>query len=114
MPVDPHPLFANQPENAHSLMLFWFWNDTLEPEEILRQIADFQSHGVDGFVLHPRIGLPHHQGWMSTGLIDMMRVALEEACEQASIVSVWKHILRNLSACGKIVFKGAMAIGDGT
>jgi len=33
---------------------FWFWNDALSEEEIVRQLEDFRAHGVYGFVIHPR------------------------------------------------------------
>ncbi|HEY8964897.1 MAG TPA: hypothetical protein VIM58_00535, partial [Candidatus Methylacidiphilales bacterium] len=68
-----------QPAAAYSHCPFWFWNDRLDEGEIVRQIADFQVHGVDAFVIHPRIGLPHDQGWMSPRLLDCMRTALAEA-----------------------------------
>lgn len=37
---------------------FWFWNDALDDGEIRRQMADFREHGVYGFVIHARKGLP--------------------------------------------------------
>lgn len=74
------------PSREYSLMPFWFWNDRLRAEEILRQMADFQDHGVEGFVLHPRVGLPRDQGWMSPGLLGMMRIALEEARRRRMVV----------------------------
>ncbi len=67
---------------------FWFWNDDLQDGELIRQIADFQAHGVDGFVIHPRVGLPRHLGWMLPGLLDHIRTALSEArhlCEDAEV-----------------------------
>ena len=67
------------PPEAFSLAPFWFWNDDLSEAEILRQLDEFQAHGVDAFVLHPRVGLPRHLGWMSRGLLDMMRFAIEQA-----------------------------------
>ncbi|MFG1481083.1 hypothetical protein V5F53_20895 [Xanthobacter sp. V4C-4] len=63
----------------YSLMPFWFWNDALSAAEICRQIADFEQHGVHGFVLHPRIGLPPDLAWMSPRLLDFMGVAIEAA-----------------------------------
>ncbi|MDX1285930.1 MAG: hypothetical protein R3182_12995, partial [Draconibacterium sp.] len=48
--IDPHREF--------SVMPFWFWNDTLIADELVRQIRDFEAHGVYGFVIHPRMGLP--------------------------------------------------------
>ena len=31
---------------------------TCDDDEIARQMAEFQAHGVDAFVIHPRVGLP--------------------------------------------------------
>ncbi|MFC1634730.1 hypothetical protein ACFL5Z_07795 [Planctomycetota bacterium] len=62
-----------------SLCPFWFWNDALSEREIARQIKDFQLHGVHGFLIHPRAGLPRSIGWMSENMIDFMRFAIEEA-----------------------------------
>jgi hypothetical protein len=47
-----------QPPREFSVLPFWFWNDELTEAELLRQIADFEDHGVYGFVIHPRVGLP--------------------------------------------------------
>lgn len=68
-----------RPESAYSHCPFWFWNDTLEEGEILRQISEFRAHGVEAFVIHPRIGLPRSCGWLSSELFRFMRLALEEA-----------------------------------
>jgi hypothetical protein len=51
------------PPREISVMPFWFWNDTLKDQEIIRQIADFEAHGVYGFVIHPLIGLPENVKW---------------------------------------------------
>jgi hypothetical protein len=58
---------------------FWFWNDQLSEAEIVRQLDDFQVHGVHAFVLHPRAGLPRSLQWMSSELLSYMRFAIEEA-----------------------------------
>jgi hypothetical protein len=42
-------------------------------------MADFERHGVYGFVIHPRVGLPRHIGWMSERMLGHMRYAVEEA-----------------------------------
>ena len=47
----------DHPSAEFSPMPFWFWNDTLTEEEISRQMKAFQEKGVDGFVIHPRLGL---------------------------------------------------------
>src|SRR5688500_10357141 len=67
------------PPREYSLMPFWFWNDALSEEEILRQIADFDAHGVYGFVIHPRVGLPREIGWMSDAMLRFCAVAIREA-----------------------------------
>jgi hypothetical protein len=72
------PEFINPPREF-SLMPFWFWNDTLKNSEIIRQIEDFENHGVYGFVIHPRIGLPGNTGWLSKEMIKYMHVAIKEA-----------------------------------
>jgi hypothetical protein len=70
--------FLNPPREF-SLMPFWFWNDTLTDEELKRQIADFEAHGVYGFVIHPRIGLPEETGWLSPAMISAMHTSINEA-----------------------------------
>ncbi len=68
-----------KPAREFSLAPFWFWNDQLSEKEIARQLDDFCDHGVYGFVIHPRAGLPKSIGWMSDAMIDYMRFAIEEA-----------------------------------
>lgn len=41
------------PEKEYTPIPFWFWNDALRKEEIIRQIHDFNEKGVNGFVIHP-------------------------------------------------------------
>ena len=76
------PPFARQladPPREFSLLPFWFWNDELSADELLRQIDDFEANGVYGFVIHPRVGLPRDCGWMSDRLLGFYRVAIEAA-----------------------------------
>ncbi len=61
---------------------FWFWNDRLSEEDIVRQLDDFRAHGVYGFVIHPRAGLPRNTGWMSDRMIHFMRIAIERASKR--------------------------------
>src|SRR5512136_1234952 len=67
------------PPRIFSVMPFWFWNDDLDEREIVRQIQDMEAHGVYGFVIHPRVGLPRELGWMSEKLLHFYDVAIEEA-----------------------------------
>ena len=72
------------PPREFSVMPFWFWNDDLDEAEIVRQIADFEAHGVYGFVIHPRVGLPRDLGWMSERLLHFYGVAIDEAAPAAA------------------------------
>ncbi|MAS32524.1 MAG: hypothetical protein CL610_00870 [Anaerolineaceae bacterium] len=73
------PAEWQRPPAEFSLVPFWFWNDDLDDNELARQIDDFQAHGIDAFLIHPRVGLPRHLGWMSRPLLDKMRFAIEQA-----------------------------------
>ncbi len=68
-----------EPGREFSLCPFWFWNDQLSEKEIARQLNDFCDHGVYGFLIHPRAGLPKSIGWMSDAMIGYMRFAIEQA-----------------------------------
>jgi hypothetical protein len=72
----------NDPPHEFSQIPFWFWNDDLSEAELLRQIEDFQAHGVHGFLIHPRAGLPKSIGWLSERMIGFMRFAIERAAER--------------------------------
>lgn len=87
-----------------SLFPFWFWNDRLEEAEILRQIADFEDHGVTAFVLHPRVGLPRDMGFMSETLLGFMSVAIEEAARRGMKVLLYDEgMYPSGSASGLVV-----------
>jgi hypothetical protein len=67
------------PGSEYSPFPFWFWNDTLNRDGIVRQIRDFKEKGVDGFVLHPRLGIPREIPYLSKTYFELVRQALEEA-----------------------------------
>lgn len=94
------------PPREFSVMPFWFWNDTLKDEEIIRQISDFEAHGVYGFVIHPRIGLPENIGWLSPEMIHFMRVAIEEASKRKMYVVLYDEgMYPSGSSSGQVVAK---------
>ena len=96
------------------LMPFWFWNDTLKDEEIVRQIADFEKHGVYGFVIHPRIGLPENLGWLSPEMIRSMRIAIEEAGKREMYVILYDEgMYPSGSSSGQVVAKNPMHAARG-
>lgn len=87
-----------------SLLPFWFWNDDLNEEELLRQIADFEAHGVYGFVIHARVGLPRSIGWMSERMLHFMRIAVEEAARRDMTVVLYDEgMYPSGSSCGQVV-----------
>jgi hypothetical protein len=95
--------FLNPPKEF-SVMPFWFWNDTLKDEEIIRQISDFEAHGVYGFVIHPRIGLPDYVKWLSPEMIHAMNVAISEASRRKMYVVLYDEgMYPSGSSSGQVV-----------
>ena len=92
------------PEPEFSQAPFWFWNDDLSEEEIARQMADFRSHGVYGFVIHPRAGLPRSIGWMSGRMLEYIRFAVEEASRTGMWVVLYDEgMYPSGSSAGQVV-----------
>ena len=46
-------IFKN-PGNTFSPIPFWFLNDDMDPDELVRQIGEFHKKGVDGLVINAR------------------------------------------------------------
>ncbi|MDQ0231858.1 glycosylhydrolase-like jelly roll fold domain-containing protein [Metabacillus malikii] len=67
------------PRNEFTPIPFWFWNAALTHEEIRRQIHDFYNKGVNGFVIHPRIGIPEEIVYLSDQFMDFVETAVIEA-----------------------------------
>jgi hypothetical protein len=102
-----------------TLIPFWFWNDELDERELLRQIDDFEKHGVYGFVIHPRVGLPRDTGWMSEKLLGFMHVAIDEAERRGMKVILYDEgMYPSGSSSGQVVAADpslacrCLAIGD--
>ena len=94
--VDPPREFSQAP--------FWFWNDELTEKEIARQMQDFCDHGVYGFVIHPRAGLPRDTGWMSDKMIHFMRFAIQQAVKKDMWVVLYDEgMYPSGSASGQVV-----------
>lgn len=69
------------PPTEFSPIPFWFWNDELSQVEIIRQIHDFHAKEVDGFVLHPRMGMPRTMPYLSEPYMDLVEIAVNEAAK---------------------------------
>lgn len=67
------------PDKEFTPIPFWFWNDELTDEEIIRQLHDFRDKGVYGVVLHPRIGMPESIPYLSDEFMHFVKVAVEAA-----------------------------------
>jgi len=91
------------PPRQYSLIPFWFWNDDLDEAEIVRQIDDFVAHGVYGFVIHPRVGLPRSLPFMSDELMHYYRVAIEAAAERDLMVLLYDEAMYPSGAAGGLV-----------
>ncbi len=81
------------PADEFSPLPFWFWNDALTETEITRQIDDFHAHGVAGFVLHPRKGLPGTIPYLSDTYMHYVRHAVEEAARRSMRVVLYDEAM---------------------
>lgn len=95
---------VENPPREFGLIPFWFWNDDLTEAELLRQIAEMDSHGVGGFVIHPRVGLPRSIGWMSEPMLRFMKLAVEEAARRGLHVILYDEgMYPSGSSSGQVV-----------
>ena len=81
------------PADEFSPMPFWFWNDELTEDEITRQIEDFHAHGVAGFVIHPRKGLPGSIPYLSDRYMHFVRHGVEEAARRGMQVVLYDEAM---------------------
>ena len=81
------------PADEFSPMPFWFWNDELTEGEITRQIDDFLAHGVAGFVIHPRKGLPGTIPYLSDRYMHYVRHAVDEAARRGMRVVLYDEAM---------------------
>lgn len=67
------------PAEEFSPIPFWFFNDAPDKEKIKKQLQDYVEKGVNGFVLHPRIGVPKDLPYLSEEYFEVMRYIVETA-----------------------------------
>jgi hypothetical protein len=79
----------NEPAAEFTPMPMWFWNDALDEAEIRRQIEDFCSHEVAGFIIHPRIGLPRDIPYLSDLFLDHVASAVATAARLGMTVYLY-------------------------
>lgn len=68
-----------QPGEEYTPIPFWFFNDTFDQERIMAQLKDYVEKGVNGFVLHPRIGIPQEMPYLSEEFFRAVRFIVETA-----------------------------------
>ena len=91
------------PGASYSPLPFWFWNDTLDRDELVRQMDDFHRKGVDGFVIHPRMGMAGVE-YLSDEYFDLVRFVCEEAKKRFMLVVLYDEAAYpSGSAHGKVV-----------
>ncbi len=78
---------------------FWFWNDYLTEEEILRQMKEMKDKGVEGFVIHPRKGLPKKIEYLSEEYFHFVRYAVSKAKEMDMKVVLYDEAMYPSGSC---------------
>lgn len=68
-----------EPGTEYSPIPFWFYNDAFDEEKVKKQLADYVEKGVNGFVLHPRIGIPEDMPYLSGQYFKAVRFIVETA-----------------------------------
>src|SRR5699024_6304955 len=73
-------------------------------ETIREQIKDFYEKGVEGFVLHPRIGIPQDIEYLSDSFMEFVAFAVEEAHKLGMQVILYDEAMYPSGAAnGKVV-----------
>ncbi|MCI8332882.1 MAG: hypothetical protein HFE78_08680, partial [Clostridiales bacterium] len=96
--------FAN-PSDEFTPIPFWFWNDQLTEEEISRQMHAFNEKGVNGFVIHPRLGLTDDIVYMDESWMHYVRYAVELATELNMKVFLYDEAMYPSGSCNGQVVK---------
>ena len=69
------------PSEEFTPIPFWFFNDEPNEEKIRRQLEDYVEKGVNGLVLHPRIGVPEDIPYLSDKYFEVVRFIVRCAHE---------------------------------
>ena len=84
---------------------FWFLNDHLTDEEIIRQLKEFRSKGVWGVFLHPRIGIPESIAYLSDDFMHYIRTAVETAAELGMYIVLYDEAMYPSGSAHGLVVK---------
>lgn len=83
---------------------FWFYNDAPDKEKIKKQFTDYVEKGVNGIVLHPRIGIPKSLEYLSEEYFRVVKYIVETAAElNMKVVLYDEGMYPSGSAHGQVV-----------
>lgn len=83
---------------------FWFYNDAPDKEKIKKQFTDYMEKGVNGIVLHPRIGIPKSLEYLSEEYFRVVKYIVETAAElNMKVVLYDEGMYPSGSAHGQVV-----------
>lgn len=92
------------PSEEFTPIPFWFFNDVPEREKIKKQLSDYTAKGVNGIVLHPRIGLPESLPYLSKEYFEIVRFITETAANlEMKIILYDEGMYPSGSAHGMVV-----------
>lgn len=58
---------------------FWFFNDEPDEKKIEQQLADYVQKGVNGIIIHPRIGVPKEISYLSEAYFKVVKHVVQTA-----------------------------------
>ena len=94
------------PSDEFTPIPFWFFNDEPDEERIRQQLEDYVEKGVNGIVLHPRIGVPKTLPYLSEEYFRVVRFIVETASRlQMKVVLYDEGMYPSGSAHGMVVEK---------
>ncbi len=70
-----------QPDTEFTPIPFWFFNDAFDEKKVRAQLEDYVEKGVNGLVLHPRIGVPEDMRYLSEVYFQAVRYIVGTAAE---------------------------------
>ena len=90
--------------DEYTPMPFWFFNDDFDREKVRKQLEDYCAKGVNGFVLHPRIGIPKELEYLSEEYFDAVEYIVDTAAELGMKVALYDEgMYPSGSAHGEVV-----------
>ncbi|MCM1251544.1 MAG: hypothetical protein NC321_01885 [Clostridium sp.] len=96
------------PSEEFTPIPFWFFNDEPDEEKIKKQLMDYMDKGVNGIVLHPRIGIPNQIAYLSEAYFQAVKYIVKAAEEIGmKIVLYDEGMYPSGSAHGMVVSQNA-------